>query len=114
MHWAEYNPDLAREEDRNYPSTTLHPKRVSSIPLVEWDQLWPARDVTDPVSIRLHIDGEVLGSKFSTMIESVCECDLRATCQSRFWTDTRSIHLLLPTSPRCRAWTYQSPRISPK
>jgi len=60
-HWAQYNPDLAREEDGDYPSTTLHPKRVSSIPLMEWDQMWPARDVSDPVSIRLHIDGEVLG-----------------------------------------------------
>ncbi len=60
-HWAQYNPDLARDEDGNYPSSTLHPKSVSSIPLVDWDQLWPARDVTEPVSIRLHLDGEVLG-----------------------------------------------------
>ncbi|MDE2718045.1 MAG: AAA family ATPase, partial [Chloroflexota bacterium] len=60
-HWAQYNSDLARDEDGNYPSSTLHPKSVSSIPLVEWDQLWPARDVTDPVSIRLHVDGQMLG-----------------------------------------------------
>lgn len=60
-HWAKYNPDLARDEDGNYPSSNLHPKSVSSIPLADWDQLWSARDVTDPVSIRLHIDGDVLG-----------------------------------------------------
>lgn len=60
-HWAQYNPDLARTDDGNYPTSSLHPRSVSSIPLVEWDQLWTARDVTDPVSIRLHIDGEVLG-----------------------------------------------------
>ena len=60
-HWARYNPDLARDEDGNYPSSNLGPNSVSSIPLADWDQLWPARDVTDPVSIRLHIDGQVLG-----------------------------------------------------
>lgn len=60
-HWAQYNSDLARDEDGNYPSNTLHPKSLSSIPLVEWDQLWPARDVRDPVSIRLHVDGQMLG-----------------------------------------------------
>ena len=60
-HWAQYNPDLARDDDGNYPSTILPPKSVSSVPLLDWDQLWSVRDVTDPVSIRLHIDGEVLG-----------------------------------------------------
>ena len=60
-HWAQYNPDLAREGDGNYPSSNLRPRSVSSIPLATWDQLWPARDVADPVSIRLDIDGSVLG-----------------------------------------------------
>lgn len=76
-HWAQYNPDLARGEDGNYPSSTLHPKRVSSIPLIEWDQLWPARNVTDPVSIRLHIDGQVLG--FEALYNDRVSVDVRPT-----------------------------------
>ncbi len=60
-HWAHYNPDLARDEDGDYPSTNLSPNSVSSIPLPNWDHLWPEKNVTDPVSIRLHIDGQALG-----------------------------------------------------
>ena len=60
-HWAQYNPDLARNEDGDYPSTNLSPYSVSSIPLPNWDHLWPGRNVTDPMSIRLHIDGQALG-----------------------------------------------------
>ena len=76
-HWAQYNPDLARDEHGNYPSSTLHPKSVSSIPLVEWDQLWPAKDVTDPVSIRLHMDGEVLG--FEVLHNDRASAEVRPT-----------------------------------
>ena len=61
LHWAQYNPDLARENDGNYPSSNLRRRSVSSIPLADWDQLWPARDVADSVSIRLDIDGMELG-----------------------------------------------------
>lgn len=60
-HWAQYNSDLARDENDDYPSTNLGPQNISSIPLSSWDHLWPARDVTDPVSIRLYINGHALG-----------------------------------------------------
>ena len=64
LHWAQYNPDLARDDNGNYPSSNLSPGDISSIPLADWDSLWPSRDVTDPGSIRVHIDGEVLGFEF--------------------------------------------------
>ncbi len=61
LRWSEYNPDLAREEDENYPSIDLHPGIISSIPLVEWDQLWPGKDVSEPASVQLRINGEDIG-----------------------------------------------------
>lgn len=60
-HWAVYNPDLARDGDGNYPTTTLNLLRVASMPLAEWDHLWPARDVARPASLRLEVGGNVLG-----------------------------------------------------
>ena len=60
-HWAEYNPDLVRDKNGDYPSSNLNRLMVSSMPLADWDHLWPARDVTNPASIRLYIDGHGLG-----------------------------------------------------
>lgn len=59
--WAEYNPDLSRDADGNYPGTELNLLRISSIPLADWDHLWLEKAVNTPVSIRLQIDGVTLG-----------------------------------------------------
>ncbi len=61
-HWAQYMPDLVRDDNGDYPSSDfLNVRTVSSMALVDWDHLWPARNVTNPASIRLYIDGHALG-----------------------------------------------------
>ncbi len=75
-YWARCNPDLARDYEGNYPSTNLSPHSVSSIPLPNWDHLWPSKNVvTDPLSIRLQIDGKPIG--FELLYNDRSSADLR-------------------------------------
>lgn len=60
-HWSQYNRDLSRETDGEYPSSDMSVLKVSSIPLVDWDHLWPKRDVGGVASIRLRVDGKDIG-----------------------------------------------------
>ena len=61
FQWRENNPDLAREDDGNYPSTNLNLARFYSIPLADFDHLWKDKNVQKPASIWLHTDQWKIG-----------------------------------------------------
>ena len=54
--WVENNPDLAREQDGNYPSTNLNLLRFYSVPLADFHHLWKDKNVQGPTSVGLHTD----------------------------------------------------------
>ena len=54
--WRSNNPDLAREQDGNYPGTNLNVLSFHSIPLADFDHLWKDKNVKSPASISIHTD----------------------------------------------------------
>ena len=56
FQWLENNPDLAREEDGNYPGTNIVSELFYSVPLADFEHLWKDKKVQDPVSVWLHTD----------------------------------------------------------
>jgi len=52
--WRDKHPDLAREEDGNYPSLALTYQEFQTVPLAHFNQLWEGQEVEEPISIRLH------------------------------------------------------------
>ena len=59
--WLENNPDLAREEDGNYPSTNLNLLKFYSVPLADFEHLWTDKKVREPASVWLHTDQWKIG-----------------------------------------------------
>lgn len=59
--WRHENPDLARGQDGNYPTTNLNVLNFNSIPLADFDHLWKDKNVTSPASIWLHTDQWKIG-----------------------------------------------------
>ena len=53
FHWSNNNPDLVREEDGNYPSTSLNLLRFHSVPLADFNHLWQGKNTRKPASIWL-------------------------------------------------------------
>lgn len=56
FHWSNNKPDLAREEDGNYPSINLNLLNFHSVPLADFDHLWPNKNVQHPTSLWLDTD----------------------------------------------------------
>ena len=54
FQWSNNNPDLAREADGNYRSTSLNMLRFYSVPLADFDHLWKSKNIRQPVSIWIH------------------------------------------------------------
>ena len=54
FHWSNNNPDLVREKDGNYPSTNLNLLNFHSVPLADFDHLWPSKKVQHPTSLCQH------------------------------------------------------------
>ena len=54
FQWSNNNPDLAREADGNYRSTSLNMLRFYSVPLTDFDHLWKSKDTRQPASIWLY------------------------------------------------------------
>ena len=52
--WVQYNPDLARDRDGNYPSTNLNLLKFYSVPLADFQHLWTDKNVLEPASVWLH------------------------------------------------------------
>ena len=50
-HWFETNPDFARLDDGNYPTTDLNLLRFDSVPLRDFPHLWQNKRVGEPISI---------------------------------------------------------------
>lgn len=59
--WRHENPDLARGQDENYPTTNLNVLNFNSIPLADFDHLWKDKNVKSPASIWLHTDQWKIG-----------------------------------------------------
>ncbi|MCY4225955.1 MAG: AAA family ATPase [Bacteroidetes bacterium] len=60
-HWSKNFPDLAREEDGNYPSIRLNVLEFQSVPLIDFDHLWHSKNVRYPSSIWLHTKSWKIG-----------------------------------------------------
>ena len=56
FQWLENNPDLAREDDGNYPSTNLNLLRFHSVPLADFAHLWKNKRVKQAVSIWVYTE----------------------------------------------------------
>ena len=56
FQWLENNPDLAREDDGNYPSTNLNLLRFHSVPLADFAHLWKNKRVRQAVSIWVYTE----------------------------------------------------------
>lgn len=54
FQWSSNSSDLAREEDGNYPSINLNLLNFYSVPLTDFDHLWPNKNVQHPTSLWLH------------------------------------------------------------
>lgn len=61
FHWSHNKRDLAREEDENYPSINLNLLNFHSVPLTDFDHLWPSRNVQHPTSLWLYTDQWTIG-----------------------------------------------------
>lgn len=61
FHWSNNKPDLAREEDGNYPSINLNLLNFHSVPLADFDHLWPSKNVQHPTSLWLDTDQWTIG-----------------------------------------------------
>lgn len=61
FQWSNNNPDLVRERDGNYPSTSLNLLKFSSVPLADFDHLWTSKNVEHPASLCLHTDQWSIG-----------------------------------------------------
>lgn len=61
FQWSNNNPDLVRERDGNYPSTSLNLLKFSSVPLADFDHLWTSKNVEHPASLWLHTDQWSIG-----------------------------------------------------
>ena len=61
FHWSNNKPDLAREEDGNYPSINLNLLNFHSVPLADFDHLWPSKNVQYPTSLWLHTNQWTIG-----------------------------------------------------
>ena len=61
FQWLENNPDLAREEDGNYPQTNLNLLRFYSVPLADFDHLWKDKHVQESASVWLHTNQWKIG-----------------------------------------------------
>ena len=64
FQWLENNPDLAREDDGNYPSTNLSLLRFYSVPLADFNHLWKDKRAEQVVSIWLHTAQWRIGFEF--------------------------------------------------
>ena len=61
FQWLEKNPDLVREDDGTYSSTTLNLLRFYSVPLADFNHLWKDKHAEQVVSIWLHTDQWKIG-----------------------------------------------------
>ena len=61
FQWLENNPDLARDENGNYPDTQLNLLRVYSIPLIDFEHLWKDKNVQKAASVWIHTDQWKIG-----------------------------------------------------
>ena len=61
FQWSNNNPDLVREEDGNYPSTSLNLLKFYSVPLADFDHLWTSKNVEHPASLWIHTDKWSIG-----------------------------------------------------
>ena len=61
--WREKHPNLARENDNNYPYTELNSERFYSVPLTDFEHLWKDKNVhvQEPLTIWLHTDQWQIG-----------------------------------------------------
>lgn len=93
FQWSENNPDLAREEDGNYPSIDLNSELFYSVPLVDFEHLWKDKNVQESAFVWLHthqwkIGFEILytGREFATARPAidVKENDLEQYINDRF------------------------------
>ena len=61
FQWSNNNPDLVRERDGNYPSTSLNLLKFYSVPLADFDHLWTNKNVQRPASLWLYTDQWTIG-----------------------------------------------------
>jgi len=61
FHWSNNSSDLARGEDGNYPSINLNLLNFYSVPLADFDHLWPSKNVQHPTSLWLYTDQWAIG-----------------------------------------------------
>ena len=61
FQWSNNNPDLVREEDGNYPSTSFNMLKFYSVPLADFDHLWTNKNVQHPASLWLYTDQWTIG-----------------------------------------------------
>ena len=61
IQWIDTSADLVRERDGNYPHIGLNLLRFHSVPLADFDHLWPEKNVGDPSSIWLYTDQWEIG-----------------------------------------------------
>ncbi len=59
--WSENNPDLARDEEGNYPSIDLNSELFYSVPLVDFEHLWKDKNVQESAFVWLHTDQWKIG-----------------------------------------------------
>jgi len=52
--WLKNSPNLAREDDGNYSTIKLNLLRFYCVPLINFDHLWPDKDIQKSVVIWLH------------------------------------------------------------
>ncbi len=61
FQWSENNPDLAREEDENYPPINLNLLSFHSVPLADFGHLWKDKNVQESASVWLHTNQWKIG-----------------------------------------------------
>ena len=61
FQWLENNPDLAREDDGNYPVTDLNSERFYSVPLADFEHLWKDKNTRAPAFVWVHTDQWKIG-----------------------------------------------------
>ena len=61
FQWSNNNPDLVREEDDNYPSTSLNLLKFYSVPLADFNHLWQNKNTQQPTTLWLYTEQWEIG-----------------------------------------------------
>ena len=59
--WTNSVNDLSRDADGNYLGSEIVCSDITSMLLADWNHLWPAKVTREPASIRVYLDGSVIG-----------------------------------------------------